>query len=92
MTHCIRAEIWSLCWSPSDSQLATCSEDQTTKIWHTDNWTWFVVNVLKYMYSSDCNSHFSNACCRIFYAVVFLSLSESSMQSNDSLWSYYGSD
>lgn len=36
----LRAEIWSLCWSPNDSQVATCSEDQTTKIWNATQWTW----------------------------------------------------
>jgi WD40 repeat protein len=34
-----QAEIWSLCWSPNDSRVATCSEDQTTKIWNTTQWT-----------------------------------------------------
>eukprot|EP01130_Rhizamoeba_saxonica_P011229 TRINITY_DN4656_c0_g1_i2.p1 TRINITY_DN4656_c0_g1~~TRINITY_DN4656_c0_g1_i2.p1 ORF type:complete len:453 (+),score=74.58 TRINITY_DN4656_c0_g1_i2:134-1360(+) len=27
------AEIWSLCWSPDNHYIATCSEDQTCKIW-----------------------------------------------------------
>eukprot|EP00753_Platysulcus_tardus_P006531 PLAT14285.1.p1 GENE.PLAT14285.1~~PLAT14285.1.p1 ORF type:complete len:734 (-),score=280.36 PLAT14285.1:49-2250(-) len=31
-----RAEVWSLAWSPCGSMLATCSEDQTTKVWSTD--------------------------------------------------------
>jgi WD40 repeat protein len=34
-----QAEIWSLCWSPSSNQIATCSEDQTTKIWNVRNWS-----------------------------------------------------
>lgn len=33
-----QAEVWSLCWSPSDDRVATCSEDQTTKIWDTSDW------------------------------------------------------
>ena len=34
----IRAEVWSLCWNPNDSLLATASEDQTVKIWNTSDW------------------------------------------------------
>ena len=37
-----RAEIWSACWSPEDTKVATCSEDQTTKIWRTEDWQWYV--------------------------------------------------
>ena len=28
------AEVWNLCWSPSGDRIATCSEDQTARIWH----------------------------------------------------------
>lgn len=27
------AEIWSICFSPENQYIATCSEDQTAKIW-----------------------------------------------------------
>ncbi len=37
---CSRAEVWSVCWSPGNERLATCSEDQTTKVWDTSDWKW----------------------------------------------------
>lgn len=33
-----RAEVWSLCWSPDDCHIATCSEDQSVKVWDTTRW------------------------------------------------------
>ncbi len=34
--------MWSLCWNPGNERLATCSEDQTTKLWDTSDWKWCV--------------------------------------------------
>lgn len=31
----IQAEVWSLCWSPCGKFLATCSEDQSTRVWRS---------------------------------------------------------
>jgi len=31
------AEIWSCAWSPDNHYLATCSEDQTTRVWNCDS-------------------------------------------------------
>lgn len=33
-----QAEVWSLCWDPTDRYLATCSEDQTVRIWKAESW------------------------------------------------------
>ena len=33
-----RVEIWSICWSPLDDKVATCSEDQSTKVWQCKDW------------------------------------------------------
>jgi WD40 repeat protein len=33
-----QAEIWSLCWSPDDHMVITCSEDQTSKVWESASW------------------------------------------------------
>lgn len=33
-----RAEVWSLCWSPNDCKIATCSEDQTVRVWEAGSW------------------------------------------------------
>jgi WD40 repeat protein len=38
------SEIWSLKWSPKNDFIATCSEDQTTKIWNSDG---FLIKELK---------------------------------------------
>ena len=33
----VAAEIWSLCWSPCSSMIATASEDQTACVWNSSN-------------------------------------------------------
>ena len=33
-----RAEVWSLCWSPGDTHMATCSEDQSVRVWDAVRW------------------------------------------------------
>ena len=33
-----RAEVWSLCWSPGDTHMVTCSEDQSVRVWDTVRW------------------------------------------------------
>ena len=38
LCHTHRAEVWSLCWDPTDKYLATCSEDQTVRIWNVASW------------------------------------------------------
>ena len=36
--NCHRAEVWSLSWCPDDTKLATCSEDQTVRVWEAGSW------------------------------------------------------
>lgn len=39
MLYCIyRAEVWSVCWSPDDKHVVTCSEDQTVRVWAVGSW------------------------------------------------------
>ena len=38
LLYFFRAEIWSVCWSPSNSRIATCLEDQTVCVWDTSSW------------------------------------------------------
>jgi WD40 repeat protein len=40
------AEIWNLCWSPCEKRLATCSEDQSVRLWKVNPGTEIAVEHL----------------------------------------------
>ena len=41
------AEIWSVCWSPCGSMIATASEDQTAAVWKAASGKWYIVKFWK---------------------------------------------